>query len=79
MRGFLAPGTVFRSIVGLGGVGVHILQGDVPMSLGVTPIDATLGAVVTGVDLAALDDETWKEIHLAFLKDGVLARISCLS
>ena len=48
------------------------------MSLGVTPIDATLGAVVTGVDLAALDDETWKEIHLAFLKDGVLARISCL-
>ena len=27
------------------------------MSLGVTPIDATLGAVVTGVDLAALDDE----------------------
>ncbi len=49
------------------------------MSLGVTPIDATLGAVVTGVDLAALDDETWKEIHLAFLKYGVLARISCLS
>ena len=37
------------------------------MSIEVTPIDATLGAVVTGVDLAKLDDNTWEEIHDAFL------------
>ena len=42
------------------------------MPLTVTPIDATLGAVVTGVDLASLDDATWEEIHSAFLIYGVL-------
>ena len=42
------------------------------MPLTVTPIDATLGAVVTGVDLASLDDATWEEIHSAFLTYGVL-------
>ncbi len=38
----------------------------------VTPLDATLGAVVTDVDLAGLDDATWAEIHAAFLEYGVL-------
>ena len=42
------------------------------MSIEVTPIDATLGAVVTGVDLAELDDDTWEEIRDAFLTYGVL-------
>jgi alpha-ketoglutarate-dependent taurine dioxygenase len=38
----------------------------------IAPADATLGAVITGVDLAALDDATWKTIHEAFLRYGVL-------
>ena len=42
------------------------------MTLTVTPLDATLGAVVTDVDLAGLDDDTWAEIHAAFLEHGVL-------
>ena len=42
------------------------------MPITVTPTDATLGAVVTDVDLAQLDDATWEEIHAAFLKHGVL-------
>jgi alpha-ketoglutarate-dependent taurine dioxygenase len=40
--------------------------------LEITPTSATLGAVVTGVNLAELDDSTWKEIHAAFLEYGVL-------
>jgi alpha-ketoglutarate-dependent taurine dioxygenase len=42
------------------------------MTMTVTPIDATLGAVVTGVDLANLTDAAWAEIHAAFLKYAVL-------
>ena len=42
------------------------------MTITVTPIDATLGAVVTDVDLSSLDDETWAEVHAAFLAYGVL-------
>ncbi len=42
------------------------------MTITTTPIDATLGAVVTGVDVERLDDRTWAEIHTAFLKHGVL-------
>lgn len=42
------------------------------MPITVTPTDATLGAVVTDVDLAQLDDATWEEIHAAFLQYGVL-------
>ena len=42
------------------------------MPITVTPTDATLGAVVTDVDLAQLDDATWEEIHAAFLTYGVL-------
>ena len=36
------------------------------------PIDATLGAVATGVDLNDVDDDTWAHIHAAFLRYGVL-------
>ena len=36
------------------------------------PIDATLGAVVTDVDLNAVDDANWAKIHAAFLRYGVL-------
>ena len=37
-----------------------------------TPINATLGAVVTDVDLNALSDVAWAGIHTAFLRYGVL-------
>jgi alpha-ketoglutarate-dependent taurine dioxygenase len=38
----------------------------------ITPIDATLGATITQVNLAALDDPTWKRIEDAFHSYGVL-------
>ena len=38
----------------------------------VEPLDATLGAVVTGVRLAALDDDTWRSIDDAFHEHAVL-------
>ena len=37
-----------------------------------TPVDATLGAVATNVDLRHVDDDTWAAIHAAFLQYGVL-------
>lgn len=42
------------------------------MSITVKPNDGAAGAVVTDVDLAALDDPTWAEVHSAFLEYGVL-------
>ena len=44
------------------------------MSKGPTfsPVDATLGAVVTDVDLNAVDDAVWADIHAGFLRYGVL-------
>ena len=42
------------------------------MAITVTPTNTTLGAVVTGVDLAQLDDATWSQVHTAFLEYGVL-------
>ena len=42
------------------------------MAITVTPINATLGAVVTNVSLADIDDDTWAVIHAAFLTYGVL-------
>ena len=42
------------------------------MGITIEPIDATLGAVVTDVDLASLEDAAWAEIHAAFLRYGVL-------
>ncbi|UCD69788.1 MAG: TauD/TfdA family dioxygenase [Betaproteobacteria bacterium] len=42
------------------------------MTITVTPIDATLGAIVTNVDLANLNEDEWSDIHAAFLKYGLL-------
>lgn len=42
------------------------------MSITVTPVDATLGAEITDVDLADLDSTSVKEILDAFLAHGVL-------
>ncbi len=42
------------------------------MTISVTPVDATLGAIVTDVDLANLDDTTWQAVYSAFLTYGVL-------
>ena len=36
------------------------------------PLDATFGAVVTGVTLSALNEETWGELHAAWLKYALL-------
>ena len=38
----------------------------------VTPIDATLGAVVTDIDLRELDERSWSELYREFLEYGVL-------
>ncbi len=42
------------------------------MTLTITPTEATLGATVTGVDLANLDDAGWADIERAFLTYAVL-------
>ena len=42
------------------------------MSITIKPTGATLGAIVTDVDLSRLDDATWQEVHEAFLTYGVL-------
>ena len=42
------------------------------MPITVTPTHATLGAVVTDVDLGSLDNATWGDVHRAFLTYGVL-------
>ena len=42
------------------------------MTLTITPTGATLGAIVTGVDLANLDDTEWTDIERAFLAHAVL-------
>ena len=33
----------------------------------IEPLDATFGAVIRGVRLAELDDETWSALHEAWL------------
>jgi alpha-ketoglutarate-dependent taurine dioxygenase len=38
----------------------------------ITPIDATLGAVVTNLDLSRMDPLTWKTVEQAFHEHGVL-------
>ena len=38
----------------------------------IAPIDATLGAVVTGVNLARMDALAWKIVEQAFHDHGVL-------
>ncbi len=42
------------------------------MTLTLTPTGATLGAIVTGVDLATLNDSSWADIERAFLAYAVL-------
>jgi len=42
------------------------------MAITVSPTDATLGAIVTDVNLADLTDPDWQAIYQAFLKYGVL-------
>ena len=41
-------------------------------ALDIQPLDATFGAVVTGVKLAALDDAAWQELYAAWLKYALL-------
>src|SRR5271168_2269437 len=36
------------------------------------PIDATFGAVLTGVKLAGLDDTAWQDLHAAWLQYALL-------
>ncbi len=42
------------------------------MTLNIQPTDLTLGATVTGVNLAALDEAAWRSIESAFYTYGVL-------
>ncbi len=42
------------------------------MSLTLRPTDATLGAVITDIDLTRLDNAQWRDIENAFLEYGVL-------
>ncbi|HEC08768.1 MAG TPA: TauD/TfdA family dioxygenase [Acidimicrobiales bacterium] len=44
----------------------------VSSSLDLQPLNATFGAMVTGVDLAALDEDTWQAIHAAWLEYALL-------
>ncbi len=38
----------------------------------IEPIDATFGAIITGVKLAALDDRAWHDLHRAWLEYALL-------
>src|SRR5271168_3654379 len=38
----------------------------------IKPLDATFGAVVTGIRLAALDDATWHDLYAAWLEHALL-------
>ncbi len=38
----------------------------------VTPLDATFGAVVTGLRLVAIDDATWRDLHATWLEYALL-------
>ena len=38
----------------------------------VEPLDATFGAVVRDIELVRLDDETWRELHSAWLEHALL-------
>lgn len=41
-------------------------------SFDIEPLDATFGALITGVKLAALDDTTWRDLHCAWLDYALL-------
>ncbi|MGA1371074.1 MAG: TauD/TfdA dioxygenase family protein [Pseudomonadales bacterium] len=38
----------------------------------IRPVDATLGAVISDIDLSTLTDSQWRQVHAAFLQYGVL-------
>ena len=40
--------------------------------IAIEPVSGNLGAIIKGVDLATLDDETFTEIHQAWLKYSVI-------
>ena len=40
--------------------------------LEIKPLDATFGAVVTGIRLAEIDEPTWRELHVTWLKYALL-------
>ena len=42
------------------------------MSLTIEPIDAALGAFVTGIDLSNLEEETWRQVECAFHEFALL-------
>jgi len=42
------------------------------MALDVEPLDATFGAIVRGIELRALDDDTWPALHAAWLDHALL-------
>jgi alpha-ketoglutarate-dependent taurine dioxygenase len=44
----------------------------VAQAFDIEPLDATLGAVVTGLKLAALDDGAWHDLHAAWLEYALL-------
>ncbi|MGO9604201.1 MAG: TauD/TfdA dioxygenase family protein [Candidatus Binataceae bacterium] len=41
-------------------------------SFDIEPVDASFGAVVTGIKLAALDEAVWRELHAAWLEYALL-------
>ena len=47
-------------------------KGENAMAPTVTPTNATLGAVVTGLALAQMDAPTWKAVEQAFLTHALL-------
>lgn len=38
----------------------------------IEPVDATFGAIVTGVRLAAIDDDTWRDLYATWLRFALL-------
>ncbi|HUY38226.1 MAG TPA: TauD/TfdA family dioxygenase [Candidatus Binataceae bacterium] len=43
-----------------------------PRTFDIEPLDATFGAVVTGLRLAALDDAVWRDLHAVWLEYALL-------
>jgi alpha-ketoglutarate-dependent taurine dioxygenase len=48
------------------------LEVDVARAFDIRPLDATFGAVVTGIKLAALADATWHDLYAAWLEFALL-------
>ena len=43
-----------------------------PRAFDIEPLDATFGAVVTGIELASLDDATWHDLYATWLEYALL-------